>query len=269
MQVLTQISYSMEQRLPVLIHKLKEQFEQNVPPTQMLGTVRQIEAELSQMATRSTPGLSSRKVAVMMPSGIRPEVKNEPVAEPVMQKQPVREQQPVKEQPAYQPKPVMETVEQEAAPVEKNGYNGYHPAKKQEQYQPAASSPWAYDPLQEIPTLSHQQGIREINDVIGINGDSLNDRLREERIELAHVLTETPIRDLKKAIGVNDRYVFLNELFRGDETMYERSIKTLNGFRIYQEAEYWINRELKIKLGWSDSNSIVRHFYQLVRRRFS
>lgn len=288
MQVLTQISYSME-RLSVLIHKLKEQFEQNVPPTQMLGTVRQIEAELSQMAAHPTPGLGSKKVAVMMPSGIRPQVQNEPVAEPLMQKQPVKEQQPakeqqpVKEQTSYQPRPVVEIIEQEevAAPVEKNGHNGYHPTKKQEQYQPAkqqelyqpqpaaAASPWAYDPLQEIPTLSHQQGIREINDVIGINGDSLNDRLREERVELAHVLTETPIRDLKKGIGVNDRYVFLNELFRGDEAMYERSIKTLNGFRIYQEAEYWINRELKIKLGWNDSNSIVRHFYQLVRRRFS
>ena len=242
------------ERLSVLIHKLKEQFEQNVPPSQMLGTVRQIESELSQMSSRPANGLGTAKVAVMMPSGVRPEPAKEPV----------REQQP------YQPKPVMETVDSEPASVsERNGYNGYHNTKKQEQYQPQPASAWAYDPLQEIPTLSHQQGVQEINDVIGMNGDSMNDRLREERIELAHVLTETPIRDLKKAIGVNDRYVFLNELFRGDEVMYERSIKTLNGFRIYQEAEYWINRELKIKLGWNDSNSIVRHFYQLVRRRFS
>ena len=164
MQVLTQISYSME-RLSVLIHKLKEQFEQNVPPAQMLGTVRQIESELSQMAARPTSGLGSAKVAVMMPSGLRPEVQREPVQEQI----------------SFQPKPIMETVEQEAvaAPVEKNGYNGYHSTKKQEQYQPQpAASAWSYDPMQEIPTLSHQQGIREINDVIGINGDSLNDRLR-------------------------------------------------------------------------------------------
>ena len=243
------------ERLSALIHKLKEQFEENVPPSQMLGTVRQIESELSQMASRPANGLGSAKVAVMMPSGLRPDVSREPA----------REQAP------YQPQPVMETVETEPATVpQRNGYNGHHTAKKQEPYQPQpAASAWSYDPLQEIPTLSHQEGAREINDVIGMNADSLNDRLREERVELAHVLTETPIRDLKKAIGVNDRYVFLNELFRGDEVMYERSIKTLNGFRIYQEAEYWINRELKIKLGWNDNNSIVRHFYQLVRRRFS
>lgn len=246
------------ERLPVLIHKLKEQFEQNVPPAQMLATVRQIESELSQMPARPASGFGSAKVAVMMPSGVRPDVSREPV----------------KEQPAYKPQPVMETVGKEAvaAPVEKNGYNGHHTAKKQELFPPqpqSSQSAWSFDPLQEVPTLSHQQDIREINDVIGINGDSLNDRLREERVELAHILTETPIRDLKKAIGVNDRYVFLNELFRGDEVMYERSIKTLNSFRIYQEAEYWINRELKIKLGWNESNNIVRHFYQLVRRRFS
>lgn len=240
------------ERLSALIHKLKEQFEENVPPSQMLGTVRQIELELSQMASRPamsaerpSTGAGTPKVAVMMPSGTRSH--HVPV-----------EAMPAHEERRYQPhhkesnghpkgtysKPVMEPV------LEKE-------------------SPWSFDPLQEIPTLAHQQSVREINDAIGMNGTSMNDRLREEKVELAHVLTETPIRDLKKAIGVNDRYVFLNELFRGDETMYERSLKTLNSFRVYQEAEYWINRELKIKLGWNDNNSIVRHFCQLVRRRFS
>ena len=104
---------------------------------------------------------------------------------------------------------------------------------------------------------------------LGNAGASLNDQLREEKPELGHKLKETPIRDLKKGIGVNDRFVFLNELFRGDEAMYERSLKTINSFRILPEAEYWINRELKIKLGWDDGQHTTQQFYQLVRRRFS
>ena len=51
--------------------------------------------------------------------------------------------------------------------------------------------------------------------------------------------------------------------------MYERSIKTINGFRILPEAEYWMERELKVKLGWDENRDITRHFYQLVKRRFS
>jgi hypothetical protein len=63
--------------------------------------------------------------------------------------------------------------------------------------------------------------------------------------------------------------VFLSELFRGDETMYERSIKTINNFRIYPEAEYWIERELKVKLGWDENKEAVKVFRKLIKRRFS
>src|SRR4030095_411180 len=126
------------------------------------------------------------------------------------------------------------------------------------------------DPLIEVPTLSHQPNNREINDLIGSSSTSINDKLKTgSPAELGSVLKASPVKELRKAIGVNDRFVFINELFRGDEPMYERSIKTINNFRILPEAEYWMERELKIKLGWDDSRDIVQHFYQLVRRRFS
>ena len=99
--------------------------------------------------------------------------------------------------------------------------------------------------------------------------ESLNDRLKESKIELSQSLTSSPIKDLKKAIGVNDRFLFINELFRGDEAMYERSIKTIQNFSIYAEAEFWIRRELKVKIGWLDTDPVVKQFDQLVKRRFS
>ena len=128
---------------------------------------------------------------------------------------------------------------------------------------------WPLDPLKEVPTLAHQERAKELNDVIGYSHTSLNDRLKSGQTELSDVLTEIPLRDLKKAIGINDRYVFVNELFRGDEAMYERSLKTINAFRILPEAEYWVERELKVRLGWDDGKTTTQHFYQLVKRRFS
>jgi hypothetical protein len=87
--------------------------------------------------------------------------------------------------------------------------------------------------------------------------------------EHAEALAETPLKDLKKGIGVNDKFLFVQELFRNDEVMYERSIKTINSFNIYPEAQYWIERELKIKLGWNDEQDTVQQFYHLVKRRFA
>lgn len=128
---------------------------------------------------------------------------------------------------------------------------------------------WLFDPIKEVPTLAHQDRIgRELNDLIGISAHSINDKLKEEKTELASVLVDTPIKDLRKAISVNDKHLFIEELFRGDDVMFERSIKTINGFNIYPEAEYWIQRELKVKIGWVDNCETVKSFNQLVKRRF-
>ena len=134
-----------------------------------------------------------------------------------------------------------------------------------------------FDPIEDTPTLSQQKPIvpvennqKELNEVIAQKDQtSLNDKLKEDKKELSDTLKDTPVKDLKKAIGINDRFLFINELFSGDEIMYERSIKTINGFSIYAEAEYWIRRELKTKLGWNEQSSTVKQFDQIVKRRFS
>lgn len=138
-------------------------------------------------------------------------------------------------------------------------------------YPPTSSN--GFYPLQEVPTLTQQmaQEIRkDVNEALGKEASrSLNDTLKGQQKEVSMLLTETPIRDLKRAIGINDRYLFISELFRGDEIMYERSIKTINNFSIYQEAYYWMERELKLKLAWDMEKYSSQLFYQLVKRRFS
>lgn len=143
---------------------------------------------------------------------------------------------------------------------------------------------WLFEPQEaEIPTLTHQEErvsqevrgpltkkeVTELNKMLAVERGSLNDKLKEEKTEVMTALQDTPVRDLKKAIGINDRYLFVNELFRGDENMYERSIKTINAFSIFPEAQYWIQRELKVKLSWPDNSETVKLFDQLIKRRFS
>jgi hypothetical protein len=111
---------------------------------------------------------------------------------------------------------------------------------------------------------------KELNEILPTNNTtSINDLHNKPVNEVSDVFEDAPIKDLKKAIGINERFLYLNELFRGDEDMYERSIKTINSFTIYPEAEFWIRRELKLKLGWDDKYNTVKQFDQLIRRRFS
>jgi len=234
--LVTQKSIPFMEHLAELISKLNEQFEQKAHPSKLLGLIRSIEAELMKQETATRQIRSSAAIAVVMPA-FRGGVQN--AREEILDKEELLEK-------------------------EKIGNDN----KETESSQPETDM-LRFDPMKEVPTLAHQEAIREINEMIGFQDASLNDKLKEEKLEIGQRLTDAPIRDLKKAIGVNDRYVFISELFRGDEAMYERSLKTINGFRIFAEAEYWIERELKVKLGWEERKETTRHFYQLIKRRFS
>jgi hypothetical protein len=247
------------ERLAQLIGKLNEQFEQNADPGQLLLTTQLIEAELVRLSSATRPALSNSRVAVVMPSNSRSynTITEAPIAT-IEEKAP---EEPA-EDPLISPVTTVKTVEKNGN-GSYNGNNGANGSKKQD------SKGYQFDPLREIPTLSHQQSVKELNETMASSQSSLNDKLKEEIVEVGHLLNDSPVRDLRRAIGINDKFVFITELFRGDEVMYERSIKTINGFRIFAEAEYWIERELKVKLGWDETRESTRHFYQIVRRRFS
>jgi hypothetical protein len=271
------------ERIQVLIEKLAEQSKRGESPAQLLITVQLLQQELM-LAQQSSRQVGSAKVAVVMPA--RPTYQEaQPVFEsmPLQKDQAAKRPEPVTPQAtaeSYQPvasepnntEPKVEAVKE---PV-KEMYALRKPAiedpatkeePKKEIPQPQTYSP--FDASEETPTLLRHHSEKEVHELIGDKKESLNDRLKQEKPELAHVLKDTPIKDLRKGIGINDKFLFVNELFRGDEAMYERSIKTINSFHILPEAEYWINRELKVKLGWNDSKDTVQHFYHLVRRRFS
>jgi len=230
------------ERIEALISKLKEQFDQNASPAQLLATVQLLHHELAQIQGNRSQNLGTAKVSVVLPSSMN--IYSNPDYEKYAP------------QPLEKPnvKEIKETVLVDKGSVSLVKENG--------------QLDMVFDPMTEIPTLSHQPKGKELNDT-GAQAESLNDKLKQGKTELVEILKETPIKDLRKAIGINDRFLFINDLFRGDESMYERSIRTINGFNIYAEAEYWINRELKVKLGWNNNNESVHHFDQLVKRRFS
>ena len=218
------------ERVGTLINKLKEQFEQHANADKLAVTAQLLLAELQKNHNRSSAG---SKVSVILPS----------VTGHLF------------------PVGAETSVDQQAG------------AAKTEE----SANNWLFDTATEIPTLAHQSHlpgtqpaeIFEFNRVLANQVESLNEKLKEDRIEVVNALQGTPIRDLKKGIGVNDRYLFVHDLFRGDENMYERSLKTINSFNIYPEAQYWIQRELKVKLSWPDNSETVKLFDQLIKRRFS
>ena len=129
------------------------------------------------------------------------------------------------------------------------------------------------NPLQGLAVMAQPQPKpKEINQLVAVETMVLNETLATKAPILADVLvhsSDTKVADLRKVLSINEKYQFINLLFRGDDAMFERSLRTLNNFNILAEASYWMQRELVVKLGWDDDDALVQQFYKLVSRRFS
>jgi hypothetical protein len=239
-------------RVSTLLKKLQKQLDEKSSAREMLQTVQILQAELIKKVEKKQLS-GNEKISVLMPVSFNVVeiTTSDTEEEKVVQVLQVDERE----------------IEEELQEIKKKA--------EAVNARVAHNRPgYLFDPLEEVPTLAHQdqhdKKSKTSSDELSFEyPESLNDRLKESKIELSHTLTSTPIKDLRKAIGVNDRFLFISELFRGDEAMYERSIKTIQNFSIYAEAEFWIRRELKVKIGWLDTDPVVKQFDQLVKRRFA
>jgi hypothetical protein len=249
------------ERVGTLIHKLKDLFDQGASSEQLTAAAQML---LSELETANPPLLEPEKpskmgVSVVMPRGTR-------IQKP---EQLIQAKLPL-DIPDDTPKEAPVEIPTVTASQEPIAFvaTSKGPAISE------MNSGWLFDTATEIPTLALQpkkNEFAEINQLMeSIHSmPVLNEKLRANQIEIGTLLNNEPIKELKKGIGINDRFLFVQELFRGDEIMYERSIKTIDGFSIYPEAQFWIQRELKLKIGWNEDSVTVKHFDQLVKRRFS
>lgn len=248
------------QRVETLVQQLQEQFSAGVPPGKMLLTVQMLQHEL----LRQQPAGTGERELV---SVNLPPVFPQAAAIPEMPAVPADQPPPAEEEKIYEVLQVDEAaIEAELEEMKRNAAVIQQIGVKSK---PQLLFDIGDDDIPTLPQHPPRPAPAEINDQAASEAPSLNDSLKRETAELSHKLADAPVKDLKKAIGINDRFLYINDLFRGDEAMYERSIKTINGFSIYPEAEYWIRRELKTKLGWKDTDPVVVQFDQLVKRRFS
>jgi hypothetical protein len=257
------------ERVGTLIHKLKDLFDQGANSEQLMAAAQMLLAELDTANNQlGEPKKTSKMgVSVVMPRGTRAS-KFEQLVQAKLPLDIPDDASPITsiETPTNTSidVPLMLDIQE---PIEVINTSKFPSISEM-------NSGWLFDTATEIPTLALQQKKNEFEEIHQLmqsihSMPVLNEKLRANQIEIGAMLNNEPIKELKKGIGINDRFLFVQELFRGDETMYERSIKTIDGFAIYPEAQFWIQRELKLKIGWNEDSATVKHFDQLVKRRFS
>jgi len=84
---------------------------------------------------------------------------------------------------------------------------------------------------------------------------------------LVNKLSNKRIESLKSAIGINDKFYFINELFSGDSQAYEDVIYTLNNFKRFEEAMQYVST-LKYRYDWDVEIEAYQKLVHFLERKF-
>lgn len=72
------------------------------------------------------------------------------------------------------------------------------------------------------------------------------------------------IEDLKKEIGINDRFYFQRELFNSNPELMNQTLEQLNHLNNFESAETFLTTNFT----WENNNEAAKAFRELVRRRY-
>ena len=86
----------------------------------------------------------------------------------------------------------------------------------------------------------------------------------QSKKNIANTLLTTPVTDIEKAIGVNDRFLFIRELFNGDADSYDKSIKLINQATNFNEAFVYLEQTFS----WDFESELVKRLLDFLRRRY-
>ncbi|WP_184544882.1 hypothetical protein [Mucilaginibacter sp. FT3.2] len=77
-----------------------------------------------------------------------------------------------------------------------------------------------------------------------------------------------PITDLKSAINLNDKLLYIKDLFNGYSLAYSEAIEIVNRFNTFDEAERFLKTNYVAKNNWDSKAATTEKFYTLLKRRY-
>ncbi|MFC2112150.1 hypothetical protein ACFLTA_02695 [Bacteroidota bacterium] len=92
----------------------------------------------------------------------------------------------------------------------------------------------------------------------------INESLADKKQDLGSKIHSTPISNIGSALGVNDRFKLINDLFNGDKDSFQKTIGILDGAPNFNEAFSYISSSFD----WDMEGDSVQLLLELVRRKF-
>ena len=74
--------------------------------------------------------------------------------------------------------------------------------------------------------------------------------------------------DLKTTISLNDKMIFIKDLFNGYNLAYSEAVEIMNRFESFEAADNFLLKNYAQKNNWANKQDVVDRFYEYLNRKF-
>lgn len=107
---------------------------------------------------------------------------------------------------------------------------------------------------------------QHISPILDINSDksSVSEPITSYQNKPNTEIKENNNKDFREYIGINDKFIFIRELFGGNAKTYADTIEQINNTKCIEEATNIISKE-----DWNKEDESTKLFIELLNRKFS
>jgi hypothetical protein len=120
-------------------------------------------------------------------------------------------------------------------------------------------------PLKELSEKPENKAEKVKDEVLTIN-QRISAQLKKGGV--ADEPVGQPISDLKHAISLNDKLLYIKDLFKGYNLAYSEAIEILNRLTSFEDAERFLTKNYVTKNNWESKPDTVAKFYAILKRRY-
>lgn len=121
-------------------------------------------------------------------------------------------------------------------------------------------------PAAEAPTLSDAAAPGAVlGEVINANVHTLADTIAPPHDIASELRRSESVADLHRAIGINDKFLMIRDLFGGDGEAFERAIEALNGFDNLDDCMIYVAENY----AWNANSDGAKLLMELLERKFA
>lgn len=137
---------------------------------------------------------------------------------------------------------------------------GEKKSEKKPQSEPPQRTQAEIDSRVKLPS-----GKKFLGETFEKKSSSLNEELSKKinPSKITEKLTSKPISNIGSALGLNEKFEIIKNLFDGDKDKYEYTLQVLNAASDFNEAYEYISS----KLNWDMDNLYVQKILELIRRK--